>query len=77
MSDHDMSLIPTQDVLNELKGRFEHMVFKGQRKENSGRSVAMFDWHGEHAICLGLCAEVQFEILNDRRSSSEELGELP
>ena len=77
MSDHDMSLIPTQDVLNELKSRFEHMVFKGQRKENDGKSVAMFDWRGEHAICLGLLAEVGHDILKDKDETTEKLEELP
>ena len=77
MNEHDMSLIPTQEVLNELKNRFEHMVFKGQRKENDGRSVAMYDWHGEHVLCLGLCDEIQHDILKDKDNTAERLEELP
>lgn len=77
MSD-DLSLVPAEKLVEELKNRFEDMVFKGRRKDANGKShVAMYDWCGEHAICLGLCTEIQFDILKHYDETKTDEEQLP
>ena len=73
----DLTLIPTQDLFDELFGRFDHAVFKGRRQEKGMDSVAMFDWRGEHAICLGMLSEIAHDIHKDQDDKNEKLEELP
>jgi hypothetical protein len=74
-----LNLLPTQEILNELKCRFDHMVFKGlrQKADKEKRDVAMFDWYGEHAVCLGLCEQIKHDINKDSDSQFEKLEEMP
>ena len=74
----NLSLIPAEDLLNELMRRFDDVVFKGRRKDDLKPTdhVAMYDWKGEHVICLGLCTEIQFDVLkhyNETKSDEEGL----
>lgn len=75
----ELKLVVTQDLLNELKCRFDHLVFKGMRLEgkSSDKNVAMFDWYGEHAVCLGLCDQIKHDIHKDSDEQFEKLEELP
>ena len=73
----DLSLISTQDLFDEFFSRFDHAVFKGRRQEKGMNSVAMFDWRGEHAICLGMLSEVAHDIHKDHDENNEKLESLP
>lgn len=57
----DLSLVPIQDLYEEILGRFDHAVFMGIKvgKDDSSYSRR---WKGNHHMAMGLCSDLINEI---------------
>lgn len=60
----DLSLVPVQDLINEIKNRTVSLIVFGRTLE---AKTAYIDWHGEYYECLGLCSEMEEFIKSQRR----------
>lgn len=72
----DIKLIPTKDLIEELKNRFEVMVFAGFQTNVYMKNDVVYrrSWKGEHVHCLGLCANLAYHINQEQNQLS---GPLP
>lgn len=51
----DLSLVPTEALVQALKDRHDAMIFVGHRKEEKpGVDVGQDAWHGNSILCVGL-----------------------
>lgn len=58
-SKSDLSLIPLNDILQELKNRFPHMIFMGKKYlDDKGMWVTSDTSQGDANICAGLGMEI-------------------
>lgn len=71
----DTKLIPTKELIEELKNRFESMVFAGFQTNVYVTKDAVYrrSWKGEHIHCLGLCNNLQYYINEEQKSLSKPL----
>ncbi len=71
----DIKLIPTPDLIEELKNRFESMVFAGFQTSVYIKNDAVYrrSWKGEHIHCLGLCNNLQYYINQEQSQMSKPL----
>lgn len=55
MNLEDLGLVPTDAMLDELKKRFDHLVFAGTKIGGAGRNDEEHRiWHGHTVYCAGL-----------------------
>ena len=55
----DLSLVPTNDLVDALRKRFDVFIFSGlQRNEKPGRDVERRAWEGNAIWCQGLATEL-------------------
>ncbi len=64
----NLDLTPTDDLLTELEGRFEHAIFYGL-KENlanvgEGNAEGTYRYKGNVDTILGLCERLKFIVFN-------------
>ena len=71
----DLQLIGTKEILEELKSRFEHMVFAGVKthvhKEND--SVTVRRYSGNLTVCRGLCSELETDIADEHKRQEKAI----
>ena len=77
MTDPDLELITTEDLIEELMRRADHGVFSAMivtkdNKDGSGDNYAQHVWKGCSLTCAGLAAELQQRILRKRMDQPEE-----
>lgn len=59
----DLSLVPTDDLLDALKARFDHIVFSGLRVGGKERNDAEHRlWHGHAGQCVWLASGLIHDI---------------
>lgn len=58
---NDLSLIPIDDLMQELSKRFDHSIFMGLKFK--GGSATYWRWFGNDHICGGLCTALGVEIV--------------
>lgn len=78
----ELSLIPTEQLIDELDKRFCHFVFSGCQvltgKEGSKEESKIFTmrkWNGNSATCIGLCGMLQVVITDAHLNKNELDGE--
>jgi hypothetical protein len=63
----NLSLIPTEDILKELEGRFDHMFFYGLKEKvgsiGSDNVEGTYWFSGDTNIIMGLCERLKYYIL--------------
>ena len=71
----EIKLIPTPDLIAELKDRFEVFVIAGIQTNVYGKGDTVYrrSWKGEHIHCLGLCNNLQFYINKEQDELSNKL----
>lgn len=72
----DLSLVPTESLLAELRNRCDHMVFSAIRigggTESSRRPDEQHDYWGGHAlVCVGLAAGL-IRLLQDNERGIDD-----
>jgi hypothetical protein len=72
----DLSLVDTDTLVDELKGRFDSVIFVGEQRR--GEQVArFFQWDGSHATCIGFCELLKGRLLQaDAETPDEEEAEF-
>lgn len=67
MIKEDLSILPTDDLLDEMSRRFDSMVFLGYRENyyKKGSDNVLDRFHGDYPRMLGLC-----ELLKDKVKGS-------
>ena len=73
----DLHLLPTNELIDELKGRFDDFILFGQKKETDKRRLDTWDFVGDYTNCLGMCATLMHKISQDRDEHSDSLEEAP
>lgn len=73
----ELHLIPTEDLIEELKGRFDDFVIAGQKYETDKSRLDTWDFAGDYTNCLGMCALLQYKINQDRDGASDKLETAP
>ena len=73
----DLNLTPTNELIDELKGRFDDFIIFGQKKETEKGRLDTWDFVGDYTNCLGMCATMMHKINKDRDDNSEHLEEAP
>jgi len=77
MSDDDLEMRTTDELIAELMRRFDHGAFTAVKVtvdegDGTGDTEAIHVWKGEGLTCTGLLAECQHRILNRRQESHTE-----
>ena len=70
----NLSLVSIEDIVDELKNRYDHFVFSGIKeldKDRNGRLFTERKWHGNSAACCGLCHQLQQVITNQHFEDSK------
>ena len=57
MSDPDLSLIPTDDLVDALKARFDNLIFLGEQKQGPTDEWQPA-WQGHATYCVGMCFDL-------------------
>ena len=60
MTQNDLQLIPTNDLLDELLDRFEHIIICGLQTKVESNNDTLFtkQYKGDFTFCRGLCNEM-------------------
>jgi hypothetical protein len=67
----DLSLVPTNDLINAVCLRFDYAVFHGiidrhaPSADEDGQQIVAMVHVGDPYTCIGMAAAVQHRILND------------
>jgi hypothetical protein len=68
--------VPTQDLIDELEGRFEHYVFVAQRKGlKQPADVVSKYYNGDIIVCLGLTDVMHDFIMKDYPKKFKDIDE--
>jgi len=54
----DLSLVPTDDLLDTLRQRFDHLIFAGVLITGTSVDQHMESWHGHAVWCQGLATDI-------------------
>jgi hypothetical protein len=69
MSEPDLSLTETTQLIRELFKRHDHAIFIGMQDVSGGsipvKSAIRRSWKGRHHVCAGLCEHQAIIILSD------------
>jgi len=59
-----LELVSTQDLVDELAGRYESVVIAGSTPARADGMIAMtrINWKGDAHVCLGLATRVTHQI---------------
>jgi hypothetical protein len=59
----DLGLVPVDDLINELRNRFQAMVICGvYEDEREGHII--YDWEGHYHTAIGLLTEMRHRLMN-------------
>jgi len=75
MSNNNLSLVTSQDLVEELNNRFDAFICIGVVYKDGERASHTFNYSGDSNTCLGLCNRLSFLINDDSeedRYSDEE-----
>ena len=63
MTEQDLKLTPTEDLLDEVLSRFEHAVFGGMRCDEHAPETCSYKrrWKGNIATCMGLALKITYD----------------
>lgn len=61
----DLSLINTQEMLDELQKRFESIVFVGNRDYSDREDHSTYHYAGNYLTLLGLLSRISYKMLKD------------
>lgn len=62
---NDLELVSTDDLLDEIMKRFDHVVFIGRKDGAEEPNVYHRRWAGDYHTCIGLSHDMQDRILSD------------
>lgn len=68
----ELSLVPAEELYEELLNRFDHAVFMGKQIQGKTSKISR-RWKGDHHLAMGLCTDLQDDILGDLISTEEPL----
>lgn len=69
----DLILVPTKDLINELAGRHDAMVFSGIRfKSSQGDYILNNHFHGHNYVVLGLLSNLTSKVNNKQNEFLED-----
>ena len=68
----DLSLVPTDDLLEALKARCEHMIFSALAISGYGDDPNPRYFKGHSVFCQGLCADLIRDIQDWEREEVED-----
>jgi len=72
----ELELISTDDILTELEGRFEHMLFYGMREKlanvGTDKAEGTYRYSGNVDTILGLAERLKFIVFNQNIMESRE-----
>ena len=73
----DLSLVPTQTLLNELKGRFENVLFVGHHPRSDKEDESVYDYAGSWLSMLGMATRITYKMQQemDEDSSQHDIGD--
>jgi hypothetical protein len=69
-----LTFVPTDELLDELGGRFDCMVFVALSAQTEDCDEMATYWRGDPMTCSGLCQYAQglvFEDYNEKRKPSD------
>ncbi len=61
----DLSLILLEDILNELKKRYEAYIFSYKNSLDKDTEETAHHFHGGKTSCIGLVEQFKHGLLND------------
>ena len=68
----DLSLLSTDDLLDALKARFDHMIFAGIRLTGHARDEQQTAWNGHYLWCQGLATTLIRDLQDAERSELDD-----
>lgn len=71
----DLSLVPSDDLIEALRVRFDYFVFSGLRVgvKFNGDTVTIRRWWGNSTTCVGLATELATAIILQKLEESEDI----
>lgn len=63
----NLQLIPTEELLEELRNRFGAIIFRGIQISPKGDDDDIYinDWNGGSDLCIGMCIKLQKDIMDN------------
>lgn len=68
----DLSLIPTDDLLDALEIRFDHMIFSGAQITGTEVDEGQTKWGGHLLFCQGLAASLLRDLQDAERGLTDD-----
>ena len=64
MPSQEIKLAPTNELVDELRTRFEHFIIGGIKTNIHSQTdmVTIRRWKGNYTLCTGLCSEIADEM---------------
>lgn len=70
----DLSLVPVNDLVEELINRHDHIVLIGAKVENNGEIKSMRRWRGNSYTCSGMAQCMSMQILDSLFQQEKSIG---
>jgi hypothetical protein len=73
----DLELVPTDDLVEELVNRCDHLALEMMRVNERGEETHLYirRWAGNSHTCIGLCWDLASKITEDLRQNQIILDE--
>jgi len=71
----DLSLVSTNDLLDEMKKRFDTFVISGVLRKTEKSSSFLIDWDGDQALAIYLCELTKRDVLDYFHDTKQESKE--
>lgn len=73
----DLSLCSTDDLLEEVIKRFDHVIFSGIQVAyaSTKQNVVRRKFKGDYTICSGLCSQLDFYVNLTNHTTSAPYSE--
>jgi len=74
MNKDDLSLVSTDDLLEELMNRYQTSAIGLWRphKSDETKAICKTRWHGDTFVAMGLCSGIQHELGQHQMNNGEE-----
>jgi hypothetical protein len=74
MTNDDIKLVATNDLISELQERYDHMVLGLHRPDKTGDLGSYkLRWKGDSFMAAGLCSAIQEDINTHRRDNEKPI----
>ncbi len=75
MPAQDVKLASTEELVTELKDRFEHLVIGGIRTgvKTKDDIVTLRRWKGDCSVCSGLCSQIVTDVNLANRKEEQNI----